>query len=111
MPIGMQPSAPQRVERLMINMDTQMPMVCGWDECDRPARTPYQVRIHEHSGAFSCSQVNEAGGGLGRHAHYVFCSDRHRDYFVHSSGHRANDLAAHHQGRIHGFLPPGMRYR
>ena len=29
MPIGMQPSAPRRVERLMINLDTMLPMVCG----------------------------------------------------------------------------------
>ena len=46
MPIGMQPSAPRRIERLMINLDTQMPMICGWDECDAKARTPYQVRVH-----------------------------------------------------------------
>ncbi len=100
-----------RVERLMINLDTAMPMICGWDECDRRARTPYQVRVHEHPAHVSCSAVAEAGGALGRHAHYVFCQERHLLYFVHSSGWRANDLAAHYGGRIHGFLPPGDRFR
>jgi hypothetical protein len=106
MPIGMQPSAPRRVERLMINLDTMLPMVCGWDECDAKARTPYQVRVHEHVGSCSSEQAQ-----YGRHAHYVFCTERHLMYWVHSSGERAHDLAAHHNGRIRGFLPPGMRFR
>lgn len=106
MPIGMQPSASARVERLMINLDTQMAMVCGWDTCDRPARTPYQVRIHEHAGRCS-SEVAQHG----RHAHYVFCCDRHLLYWVSSSGWRANELAARYNGRIYGNLPPGSRVR
>jgi hypothetical protein len=106
MPIGMQPSAPRRVERLMINLDTMLPMVCGWDECDAKARTPYQVRVHEHVGSCSSEQAQ-----YGRHAHYVFCTERHLVYWVHSSGERAHDLAAHYNGRIRGFLPPGMRFR
>ena len=40
-----------RVERLIINLDTALPLACGWDDCDRRARTPYQVRVHEHLGA------------------------------------------------------------
>ncbi len=106
MPIGMQPSAPPRAERLMINLDTQLPMTCGWDTCDRPARTPYQVRVHEHAGRCG-SEIAQ----YGRHAHYVFCCDRHLLYWAHSSGWRANELAARHNGRIYGFLPPGSRVR
>ena len=106
MPIGMQPSAPARVERLMINLDTQMPMVCGWDECDKLARTPYQVRVHEHVG-----RCESEAAQFGRHAHYVFCCQRHLDYWVWSSGWRAHELASHYNGRMRGFLPPGMRFR
>jgi hypothetical protein len=104
MPIGMQPSAPSRVERLMINMDTQMPMVCGWDTCDRLARTPYQVRVHEHVGACS-SEIAQ----YGRHSHYVFCCEDHREYWVNCSGDNAHEMAARHGGRMRGYLSEGNR--
>jgi hypothetical protein len=106
MPIGMQQSAPARVERLMINLDTMLPMVCGWDECDRNARTPYQVRLHEHVG-----RCNSEVAQYGRHAHYVFCSERHLLYWVTASGSRAHETAARNGGRIYGQLPAGMRNR
>jgi len=106
MPIGMHAPAPRRVERLMINLDTQLPMTCGWDECDRLARSPFQVRVHEHLGRCE-SEVAQ----YGRHAHYVFCCERHLLYWVHSSGWRAHELASHYNGRIRGFLPPGQRFR
>jgi hypothetical protein len=104
MPIGMQPSAPRRVERLMINLDTQAPMVCGWDECDRMARTPYQVRIHEHTG-----RCNSLEAQYGRHAHYVFCCEDHLLYWVMCSGDNAHETAARHHGQVRGYLPAGNR--
>ena len=104
MPIGMQPSAPRRVERLMINLDTQAPMVCGWDECDRLARTPFQVRVHEHVG-----RCNSEAAQFGRHSHYVFCCEDHLLYWVASSGDMAKETAARHQGQIRGYLPEGQR--
>jgi len=106
MPIGMQPSAPRRVERLMINLDTTLPMTCAWAECDKRARTPFQVRLHEHAGTCS-SEVAQ----YGRHAHYVFCCERHLLYWAHSTGWRARELAARYGGRSWGFLPPGSRIR
>lgn len=108
MPYSMSPDNGRvnRVERLIINMDTALPMVCGWAECDKRARTPYQIRTHEHAG--SC---NSAVAQYGRHAHYVFCCERHLLYWAHSSGWRANDLAARNHGRIWGNLPPGSRVR
>lgn len=106
MPIGMHTPAPRRVERLMINLDTMMPMVCGWDECDRKARTPYQVRVHEHVGRCNSEQAQ-----YGRHAHYVFCSERHLLYWVTASGKNAHEAAARNRGRIYGQLPDGLRNR
>lgn len=106
MPIGMQPSAPARVERLMINLDTQMPMICGWDTCDRPARTPYQVRVHEHAGRCSSEAAQ-----YGRHAHYVFCCEGHLNYWVDSTGARARELEARRGGRVYGNLLPGSTGR
>ena len=106
MAIGMQAAAPARVERLMINLDTMMPMVCGWDECDRRARTPYQVRIHEHAG-----RCTSEAAQYGRHAHYVFCCERHLLYWVNATGAHAHEAAARNQGRIYGQLPEGFRNR
>jgi len=107
MPIGMQPSAPRRVERLMINLDTQAPMLCAWDECDRLARTPYQVRVHEHEG-----RCNSAEAQYGRHAHYVFCTERHLLYWVNASGTNALEAAARNRGgRVYGMMPHGLRNR
>ena len=106
MPIGMQPSAPRRVERLMINLDTTQPMVCSWDTCDRYARSIYQVRVHEHVG-----RCNSEAAQYGRHAHYVFCCERHLLYWVSQSGANAHEMAARYGGRIGGMLPPGMRNR
>jgi hypothetical protein len=106
MPIGMQPSAPARVERLMINLDTCLPMTCAWDTCDRRARTPYQIRMHEHPPTRQWCRV-------GRHSHYVFCSDTCLLYWARSSGADAHETAARHGGRIYGNLHPGdpRRYR
>jgi hypothetical protein len=100
-----------RVERLIINMDTAMAMMCAWHNCDKRARTPYQVRVHEHPATFKCDFVNAAGGEYGRHAHFAFCSDNCKDLWVSSSGKRAHDLAARNQGRIFGMHSAGMRNR
>jgi len=106
MAIGMQQSAPARVERLMINLDTMMPMMCAWDDCFKNARTPYQVRLHEHAG-----RCNSAEAQYGRHAHFVFCSERHQLYWLASSGNNAHRTAAEHGGQIYGMLPAGLRNR
>ena len=95
-----------RVERLMINLDTQMPMVCGWDTCDRRARTPYQVRVHEHEGTCSSPEAQ-----YGRHAHFVFCCERHLLYWTNAGGRQAHETAARNGGRIYGQLPAGLRNR
>jgi hypothetical protein len=96
-----------RVERLIINLDTAMPITCNWDTCDRRSRTTYQVRLHEHSSTWNCATVNAAGGAYGRHAIMSFCSESHLDYWVACSGSRANELMARHQGRAYGYHSAG----
>ena len=106
MPIGMQPSAPRRVERLIINLDTAMPLSCAWDDCDKRARTPYQVRTHEHQGTCSSPEAQ-----YGRHVNYAFCSERCRLYWLNASGANAHRSAADQRGRIYGQLPAGWKNR
>jgi len=111
MPYSLAPSNGRvnRVEKLIINLDTAMPLSCGWADCEKRARTPYQVRTHEHRGDVSCRAVNESGGEYGRHASYAFCSERCRTYWLANSGSQAYRTAAENRGRIWGQLPAGMK--
>ena len=100
-----------RVERLIINLDTAMPIICNWDDCYRRARTPYQVRVHEHPWHVKCDVVNASGGAWGRHMNMAFCSENCKDFWISCSGGRANDLAARNRGLIYGQHSEGMRGR
>jgi endogenous inhibitor of DNA gyrase (YacG/DUF329 family) len=98
-----------RVERLIINLDTAMALSCAWDDCPKRARTPYQVRTHEHPPGVSCSTVNAAGGTYGRHALYAFCSDRCKAYWLNATGKNAHQSASDNRGLIYGQLPAGKK--
>ena len=102
-------SSINRVEKLIINLDTCMPIICCWDECDRRARTSHQACAHEHPLHIGCDWVNAAGGAYGRHAIYAFCSDSHLDYWISATGWRAHELAARNQGRIYGQHSAGNK--
>lgn len=102
-----------RVEKLIINLDTAMPLSCAWDDCPRRARTPYQVRTHEHEGPPGgriCGLVFAGHPDYpGRHSHYAFCSERCKTYWLAASGKRAHQTAHERRGQIYGYLPAGMR--
>jgi hypothetical protein len=57
---------------------------CAWDDCEKPG---YQLHL---------VRVDYGAPGVPHVLNYVFCSDRHKMYFVHS--HRA-----------YGRLPPGWK--
>jgi hypothetical protein len=92
-----------RVERLIINLDTQMPLSCAWDDCPKRARTPYQVRVHEHADEYKCDDP------VSRHAHYAFCSEKCKMYWLNATGANAHDSAYRNRGQIYGMLPAGMK--
>ena len=98
-----------KVNRLIINMDTAMPITCNWDTCDRRARTSYQLRLHEHPLNLKCSLVDDSYGAYGRHTIMAFCSEGHLDYWAASTGWRAHDLAARNRGLIYGQHSAGMK--
>lgn len=93
-----------KVEKLIINLDTGMPITCNWDTCTRRARTSHQVRLHEHEGR--CGSLEAQ---YGRHTIMAFCSEGHLDYWVACTGWNAHDLAARNQGRIYGQHSAGMK--
>src|SRR5260370_953083 len=77
------------------------PGLCRWGQ--------RLARPHEPAGRIKCALVTAAGGEYGRHMIMAFCSRRHMEYWVHSSGQRAQELAARNQGRIYGQLPAGSK--
>ena len=75
------------IQKKVINMDHDgdRKVACAWDDCDRDG---YEL--------YKCT-VNYGKPGHSDHiVRYVFCSERHRQFWIH--GHRA-----------YGKLPPGYR--
>lgn len=109
MKISMAPDSGRvnRVNKLIINPWTG-PTTCCWDTCDKRATVIWSVRMHEHRPDIPCSDVEQAFGLLGRHAHYNFCSEACLMYWVGSSGQHAHETAARNGGRIYGMRPAGI---
>jgi len=78
-------------------------VMCAWDECDRDGYQLYSVRAHEHAGSIDCDS------SLAKHITYVFCTERHKQYWLACTGASARELAARYNGRQMGMLPAGMR--
>lgn len=92
------------VHKKVINFDRGGTFVCcAWDECDNDGFEVYKVRTHEHAHSIACDS------DLARHCNYVFCSERHKQYWLNCTGERARESAARNQGRQYGMLPEGMR--
>lgn len=75
-----------RVHKCIINHDAQgdRHIKCAWDECERDGYELHKVRVNYGSNDYP--QVTN----------YVFCTERHRQYWIY--GHRR-----------YGNLPPGYR--
>lgn len=69
-----------RVSKPVINKQTGAHLPCCWMDCWRDGVEVHKVRVRSGEEALD----------------YVFCSERHRQFFIHS--HRAQ-----------GMLPPGYR--
>lgn len=103
------------IAKKVINMDSggNRVLVCCWDECDKPG---YQCYLHIsclHDRALGCESSDRrvlAEAGQTAHLNYVFCSARHRAYWVNAAGRNALESIAR-TGRAYGNLPVGMRQR
>lgn len=92
----------QIVQRKVINFDRSYSgeaethyIHCGWDDCEKHGYECYKVRIH-----------TEREGYQERIVNFVFCSERHRQYFIQSGQQAASGM---HPDYMHGMLPKGMR--
>jgi hypothetical protein len=81
------------VQRQVINLDKHDPgpVMCAWDDCEKPGYELYKIRIREGQ----------------KHVNFVFCTERHKQYWLNASGSHAKESAERHAGRIHGMLPAG----
>lgn len=98
-----------RIGRKIINFDSGGYGICAWDTCDRDATSLHQVRTHEHDSLTSCEAVDAGRSQGGRHMWYAFCSERHKLYWVASSGEEARRTQDRYGGRVSGMLPAGYR--
>jgi hypothetical protein len=75
------------VEKKVINLDHggAKHVMCAWDDCENDGYEMYQVRI------------NYGKAATPHVVKHVFCSERHRQYFINST-------------RSYGNLPAGMRH-
>lgn len=51
---------------------------CAWFECSKDGYELYKTVFHEHAKNLPCNHERS------EHVNFVFCSERHRQYFVHS---------------------------
>lgn len=51
---------------------------CCWDDCERDGTTLHKAMHHDHPPALTCDNP------VSKHLWYVFCSERHRQLFLHS---------------------------
>ena len=101
-----------KLERYVINMDRGgVPQECCWDTCDALAKDCYKHISCLHDVRRPCTQADEMAlinAGRTAHLEYTFCSMRHRNYWVNSTGRNAQESIAR-TGRAYGNLPAGMR--
>jgi hypothetical protein len=101
-----------KLERHAINLDNGgQPLVCCWDECDRLGSTLYKHTSCLHDPRLGCARADVGtmrDAGRTAHLEYVFCSQRHRNYWVNATGRNAQESMAR-TGRAYGNLPVGMR--
>lgn len=62
---------------------------CNWFECEKPGYELYKTVLHEHAKNLPCDHM------LSEHVNFVFCSERHRQYYLNSP-------------KAHGNLPKGF---
>jgi hypothetical protein len=81
-----------RIEKQVLSLDGENWLTCCWFECEDKGYELHQAVTHDHARGLPCDHQ------LSKHIRYVFCSDRHKMYWVNSH-------------RSMGNLPAGERQR
>ena len=106
-------SGKPRIGRYVINLDSGdgRKIVCGWDDCTRPGYELYKQLRHDHPVDRPCGVADVTAwrnSGALAHVWHVFCSERHRLFFVNATGRNAL-RSIESTGRAYGNLPAGSR--
>jgi hypothetical protein len=100
-----------RIERYVLTGDDMHRLVCGWDDCDRPAYEVNRVLEHQHDMRQGCRHADFVAwqaSGQTAHKEQRFCSERHRLMWVNATGRNAL-RSIESTGRAYGNLPAGSR--
>jgi len=64
------------VQKKVINLDHggNRKIACAWDECDNDGYELYKARVNQAAPGFPASYIQ-----------YVFCCERHKQYWVNST--------------------------
>lgn len=74
----------------VLSRDALRWLTCCWSDCEKPGYDANKTRFHDHARGLPCDHPDA------KHVWYTFCSEKHRQYFLHSH-------------RSLGNLPPGYR--
>ena len=99
-----------RVERKIINLNNGGgKLKCLMADCDRDAYEQFTIprAEHRHDRRIPCD-VAQMRIGSETHVDYPFCSERHREMHIESTGWRAHRLVES-RGGAYGYLPTGSR--
>lgn len=93
-----------RIMRKVINHDSggNRKIMCAWDTCDKDGYQQHSIRQHEHAHWLDCDDP------LAKHVTFVFCTNRHKLFFLNCMGENARYGAAAGK-QMWGNLPDGDR--
>jgi hypothetical protein len=82
-----------KIGKRVINLDFQgdRRVMCAWDNCEAEGYELYKCVVHDHRNYIACDNPSA------KHIGYVFCTERHKMYWVNST-------------RSYGNLPSGYRF-
>lgn len=66
------------VAKKVLSSSTGEWIVCCWFECQKPGYELYKAVFHEHAKELACHHPQS------QHVNFVFCSERCRQYYLHS---------------------------
>jgi hypothetical protein len=66
------------IARKVLSRSSDTWIQCCWFECERPGFELYKTVFHEHAKQLRCDHP------LSEHVNFVFCSERHRQLYLHS---------------------------
>lgn len=78
------------VAKKVLSLDAERWLVCSWMPCENIGVELHKTRFHDHARGLPCTHPDA------KHPWYVYCSERCRQYFLHSH-------------ISYGNLPPGFK--